>query len=396
MKNSYLTMLLIVIVGILLFLIIKHEYTGNNNSSITKQENNNTQTVYKSTNIKIKAKNKKSKQLQSVNTPEIPPARELKILSATLKMTPNHADTDLIQSIVSITQKLYTQNNFQPIINYLDYSTLIKADNTKLLELTVNSYLKTGNEKDNGIYVLDLIIDNSTSSEPLKKKALFLYKKILLKEIKIALVQKNYNTALVSYNTLSSHFENDPATLLAGSKILINMGDIEGTEYLLNKINNPKQYSKEYYALQHLLTIKKQNKEIQTRYHETNIVHFTKLNNNIYVTASVNDYFDQEFILDTGASITTIPTDSLTTMGVHILPNSPVRKINTVSGTIYANEVTVDSINLNGNIVKNLKVISVDIPGLPGKGLLGMNYLNHFHTTINSIDNTITFNTKNQ
>ena len=81
--------------------------------------------------------------------------------------------------------------------------------------------------------------------------------------------------------------------------------------------------------------------------------------------------------------MTTLPTSTIEELGIHVIMNAPVYKVSTAGGIIMANQVEVESINLSGCIVKNLKVIVLDLPEAPGKALLGMNFLKHFKFEIN-------------
>ena len=93
-----------------------------------------------------------------------------------------------------------------------------------------------------------------------------------------------------------------------------------------------------------------------------------------------------EFIVDTGASMVTIPFSTARILGISISVRNPRRKIFTASGELYAPEVVLDSITLEGHETYNVRALVMDIPNQPGLGLLGLNYLRRFRMDLNTDD----------
>jgi clan AA aspartic protease (TIGR02281 family) len=116
------------------------------------------------------------------------------------------------------------------------------------------------------------------------------------------------------------------------------------------------------------------------------VIRFAPGTRQIPVTAAVNQGTSQEFIVDTGASMVTIPFSTARNLGIVISVRNPRRKVYTASGELYAPEVVLDSITLEGFETYNVKALVMDLPNQPGLGLLGLNYLRRFRMDLNTDD----------
>ena len=116
------------------------------------------------------------------------------------------------------------------------------------------------------------------------------------------------------------------------------------------------------------------------------IIRFVPGTRQIPVIASINQETSQEFIVDTGASMVTIPFSTARALGIVISVRNPRRKVFTASGELLAPEVVLDSIILEGYETYNVKALVMDIPNQPGLGLLGLNYLRRFRMDLNTDD----------
>lgn len=114
------------------------------------------------------------------------------------------------------------------------------------------------------------------------------------------------------------------------------------------------------------------------------VIEFTPGSRQIPVTAVLNRNTYQNFIVDTGASMVTIPSTTAQELGLSIDGRSPRRKIITAGGVQYAPEVNLSSITIEGWEVNDIKALVLDIPDQPDWGLLGLNYLHRFRVDMNS------------
>ena len=90
-----------------------------------------------------------------------------------------------------------------------------------------------------------------------------------------------------------------------------------------------------------------------------------------------------QFLLDTGASITMVPSKVLEKIGSmdNVIEDSI--SIKTASGTVHVNIVKVGRIEILGEIVEGIEVACYDIPPQTRvEALLGLNFLKHFKMTL--------------
>jgi clan AA aspartic protease (TIGR02281 family) len=115
---------------------------------------------------------------------------------------------------------------------------------------------------------------------------------------------------------------------------------------------------------------------------EAVVIRFNPGEEHIPVDAVINGYRLHKFIVDTGASVVTIPPATLDALGIKVDDSTPVKAVNTAGGLVLAQEVTLESIQIEKCTVRGLKVLVMDIPGYPDYGILGLSFLNNFSVEI--------------
>jgi len=114
------------------------------------------------------------------------------------------------------------------------------------------------------------------------------------------------------------------------------------------------------------------------------VINFTPGARVIPVTATLNSDTSQNFIVDTGASMVTIPRSTAEYLGLAVDDRNPMRRVVTAGGIRYAPEVTLYSISIGGWEVNDVRALVLDIPDQPDLGLLGLNYLENFRVDMNT------------
>ncbi len=114
------------------------------------------------------------------------------------------------------------------------------------------------------------------------------------------------------------------------------------------------------------------------------VIHFTPGTRLIPVDAVVNHEVHQKFIVDTGASMVTIPRVTARQLDLVFDERTPLRRVNTAGGVQYAREVTLAAITIEGRTVSNIKALVLDLPDQAEWGLLGLNFLHRFHMDMNT------------
>ncbi len=91
-----------------------------------------------------------------------------------------------------------------------------------------------------------------------------------------------------------------------------------------------------------------------------------------------------ELVVDTGATLTTIPSALADNLQLRRAGNQRV-KVATASGTVEGEVVTLPSLHIGQIEVKNVQAVVLDLPdSLRGKGLLGLNVLQRLNMEIDS------------
>jgi len=112
------------------------------------------------------------------------------------------------------------------------------------------------------------------------------------------------------------------------------------------------------------------------------VLRFDPGTDHIPVQAYVNGKAFQKFIIDTGATTSSIPSSALDVLGIKIDDSSKVVVIQGIVGEGLSVEVTLDSVELAGLRVYNVKAFIADLPSYDDTGLLGQNFLNNFQLDI--------------
>ena len=119
------------------------------------------------------------------------------------------------------------------------------------------------------------------------------------------------------------------------------------------------------------------------------VINFTPGTRHIPVSAILNRTTNQNFIVDTGASMVTIPNSTAEYLGLAVDERNPMRKVFTAGGVRYAPEVILFSITIGGWEANDIKALVLDIPNQPDLGLLGLNYLQRFRMDMNTERGTL-------
>jgi clan AA aspartic protease (TIGR02281 family) len=187
----------------------------------------------------------------------------------------------------------------------------------------------------------------------------------------------NIQKAWQVYDRGSRKLPDDPNIYLFGVKLALAENDWATAEEILTAQDYPA-------ALKDLVSnLQKQISELKGQQGKI-VIHFVPGSRQIPVTAYLNQGASQGFIVDTGASMVTIPYSTATDLGVIITVRNPRRQVFTANGVVYAPEVVLDSITLEGFETRNVKALVMDLPDRPELGLLGLNYLSRFRMDLNT------------
>lgn len=105
----------------------------------------------------------------------------------------------------------------------------------------------------------------------------------------------------------------------------------------------------------------------------------------IPVEAFLNKAYRQKFFIDTGATMTIIPLAAAAGLGLRIDDSTPVVGLQGVAGSDMAYQVGLDSIEIDGLSVPNIRVLVYDLGAEGNAGLLGNDFLQHFQVDLDTV-----------
>jgi clan AA aspartic protease (TIGR02281 family) len=185
---------------------------------------------------------------------------------------------------------------------------------------------------------------------------------------------------LQTYSSATAYYPDDPYIHLLGAELVLMDGDWREAERLLNMRNYPPDYQDRY----HLLALRVAEMKGQE---DKIVIRFPRGSGTIPVTASVNGTLRQDFLVDTGASMVTIPSSTAALLGLEIVHGQ--RPLSTAGGIVTAGEVIISAIEIDGWTEYDVGAYVLDLPGRPGLGLLGLNYLGRFRMDLKTEEGTL-------
>ncbi|MBI5665901.1 MAG: aspartyl protease family protein [Nitrospirae bacterium] len=182
------------------------------------------------------------------------------------------------------------------------------------------------------------------------------------------------------YGMARSQYPDDPYIHLLGAELTLLNGDWKEAERMLYMRNYPPAYQDRYELLGlRISEMKGQEDKI--------VIRFPRGSGTIPVTAYVNGSVRQNFLVDTGASMVTIPSSTADSLGLEVVHGK--RIVSTAGGILKVREVMIHSIEIDGQVEYDVAAFVLDLPGRPGLGLLGLNYLGRFRMDLKPEEGTL-------
>ena len=286
--------------------------------------------------------------------------------------TPAHLQPDAIISQLRSLIARAVQDRFAvQVANYFDGEVLVQADDVSLMSdvviLTAESY---GFEE--AVNLTENVIANwQPKKDPDKAQLTKLHSDLYQNWLNVLLEGGDIQYAWQVYDRGGQQLPDDLNLHLFGVKLALSENDWATAERLLAAKNYPPALKEQVGRLQAQISeLKGQEGKI--------LIRFVPGARQIPVTASLNQGTSQDFIVDTGASMVTIPYSTAADLGIIITVRNPRRTVYTAGGVMYAPEVVLDSITLEGFETYNVSALVLDLPNQPEMGLLGLNYLRRF------------------
>ena len=189
--------------------------------------------------------------------------------------------------------------------------------------------------------------------------------------------QGGYYSGRAAFEEAKRHFPDDTELHLLGVEIALADKEWARARELLQMRDYPKAMREWVGELENEIQEVQENEGAATIRFNPGAMH-------IPVKVYLNGNHSFRFILDTGATMCSIPSSAVDRLRLDIDQTTPTRLISTAGGVAETYEVDLKSIELEGFRVLGVKALIIDIPGYRDYGLLGQNFLNNFHIEIDS------------
>ena len=298
--------------------------------------------------------------------------------------TPAHLKSKAVIAIMrSIISQIIEEENFHGIASVFDSKVLSAAGDVSFLI----DVLTFGNQINGPEYSIDVIEKVLSGSGSFNESQVYqirqFSKELYRKWLTLLMNEGEYSRGLEAYQQAANSFIDDPEIHLLGVKLALIFNDWETAEEILNSHRFPIDLTDQVRILEgQIVELKFQENKI--------VVRFSPGVGRIPVTGVLNNRFPQDFVVDTGASVVTIPWGAARKLGIEIDDTTPLRKLTTAGGMIEAPQVNLDSIQLDGWTEYNITAYVIDMPDQSGFGLLGLNYLNRFRMDLNTQSGVLT------
>lgn len=385
-KHTIWIILILVIILCLIIFLISSLYTVLNKkaetSSITKSSNRNSY-INKLSNINPpKIKSYKSKETISLNK-NTTPKKESDNLAALLKyskklITGNYVSKSIIvNKLIKLSAVNISRGYSKEVANILNLNIIADADNTQLLKYAIESKLKIYGYG-SALKLIENLKYSPVLSNSLHSRLNDMANSIYIDWINNLLNKNKISDALEVYNFAVKNTPASSNLLLLGAIIYLKDNNWQKADKIVNIIksgnyNIPNGFSSVEKKIKYFRSI--ENKIV---------LRFNPGSNYIPAEAILDDDVSQKFIVDTGASLVTIPKSTADKLDLKYTSSNRTRMVATAGGPVYAREVIIRSITINNKTVNNITALILDLPTHGGLGLLGLSYLNNFHLEINN------------
>jgi clan AA aspartic protease (TIGR02281 family) len=283
----------------------------------------------------------------------------------------------IIPRMQSLISALTQNGQYVDIADAFDGRKLVAVGDTALVMAAVGATLNSyGFEP--AVDLIESVLSENGAQTGLQWQELQTAHKRLYRRWLSSLVQSgDIQMAQQIHSRAEATYSQDPHIRLIGAELALVSGDWSTAQQLLALQVYPAELADKVALLK---------KQIDAEKSEEGkiVIRFTPGSRQIPVTAYLGNGIEQSFLIDTGATIVTIPRSTAEKLGVSDEYAPSRRRVQTAGGYVDAYEVNLPSVQLGDSQVENVSALVLDLPNQPNVGLLGMNYLSLFRMNINS------------
>lgn len=290
---------------------------------------------------------------------------------------PRYKTTAIIPVMRRLMSKLENDGRTREAVDLFDAQVLIDAGSAVLV-MDVVRLMQAGYGYEFAIALLEEVRNYLVLSHNNQLIHLEMYHADLYKNWLGELIQRrDFTGARQVLNQSGGYFPDDPQFHLLGVQIALENQGWSAAEELLHMRSYPPDMMDQVKKLQdHIAALKGEQGRI--------VLRFAPGSRQIPVEAVLNNSIRQRFIVDTGASMVTIPLASAIELGIEPDDRHPLRQVYTAGGRKEAREVVLSIVEIGGWASAEVKALVLDLPNQPEVGLLGLNYLRRFRMDLNT------------
>lgn len=316
----------------------------------------------------------------------IPALRKLEIFANGLLMDSPFSEEDIpkqlrSQSVIdrmhSLASELIKNGFAEEVVRIIDEHIIIEAQDANLLKDAVIAKVESeGYHK--AIRFLESVKRNVFAAQGQGIPGTNQFHAKLYKDwLRKILDQGGYYSGMVAFDEAKQAFPDDLELHLLGVEVAISEKNWKRATELLQMRDYPEAFRDWVNELKTVI------QEIQENEGSV-LIRFNPTSGHIPVQIILNRFHAFPFIIDTGATMCSIPSSAVKKLGIEIDQTTPVVIISTAGGIAETYEVKLQSVELGGFRIFDVKALIIDIPGYTGYGLLGQNFLNNFHIEIDN------------
>ena len=286
------------------------------------------------------------------------------------------APSQIHQTMQRLLDDLRQQHRTGELLALFDPQVLAAIDSPPFVADLATAAQEAGDYGD-ALGLLDLLIPSASENDQRTGEITRMQAAIYGEWLNRLIAEDDVDVARAVYEDARGRFPRDPSIHLAGVELLLQAGNWALAERRLA--------GRSYPPVLHETVdrIAREIADLKSREGKL-LIRFRPGSRTIPVTARIGGTLDQSFLIDTGSSVVTVPVETVHRLGIDLSASLPRRLFYSATGAQNAVEVTLPSIEIDGWALTDIKALVVDLPGQPGIGLLGMNYLRNFRLDLDT------------
>ncbi len=268
------------------------------------------------------------------------------------------------------------------IFSVIDASVLIGAGDAELL-IAALSHVSHAGAVARAVGIVEEVLRHPENfRDPEEARVRDFLREMYQRWMTLLIQDGDYAAGMAVYERAVNNMGDAPGLKLMGARLALAFNDWRTAENIIAAQWFPLEMSDQVRQIEERIRSLKTGPDAIT-------VRFAADAGPIGVHAMLNYRFSQRFVVDTGASMVTIPVAVARRLGIYD-PFAPKKRVITAGGIVFAPSVMIDALEIGGRIEHRVEALVLDLPEHPDVGLLGMNYLNRFQMQVNADDGILT------